>query len=174
VVKGLFGFVLLIGAAAVTLPSMTTAFLEKQETPEQSNAAPSMRPATPAPAVSSTVELAADENRHFRGHFKINGRSIDGMIDTGATMVALNESTARRLGILPVHYLYKVQISTANGTVPAARVAIDRIEIGQILVREVDAVVLPDASLSSTLIGMSFLGQLASYRVEDGALHLVK
>ena len=173
-VKGLISFVLLVGAAAVTLPGLTTALLEKQERPEQASVAPSTRPATAASVVSGTVELVADESRHFRGKFKINGRSIDGMIDTGATMVALNERTARRLGILPVHTLSKVPISTANGTVTASRVMIDRIEIGSILVRQVDAVVLPDASLSTTLIGMSFLGKLASYRVEDGALQLVK
>ncbi|MNL59702.1 hypothetical protein D3C87_1834520 [compost metagenome] len=49
-----------------------------------------------------------------------------------------------------------------------------KVEIGGISLRDVDAFVLPDKSLSGMLVGMSFLSRLSSYRVEDGALHLVR
>ena len=51
---------------------------------------------------------------------------------------------------------------------------LNRIEIGGISVRDVQALVLPDKALSGTLIGMTFLSRLSSFRVEDGALHLVR
>ena len=65
-------------------------------------------------------------------------------------------------------------MSTANGTVKAARVSLDRVEIGSISVRDVEAMVLPDKSLSGMLVGMSFLNKLSSYRVENGALYLTR
>ena len=45
------------------------------------------------------VRMPADERGHFSGEFKLNGRSVDALIDTGATLVAINLSTARRIGI---------------------------------------------------------------------------
>ena len=58
--------------------------------------------------------------------------------------------------------------------VEAAPAVLNRIEIGGISVRDVQALVLPDKALSGTLIGMTFLSRLSSFRVEDGALHLVR
>ena len=51
---------------------------------------------------------------------------------------------------------------------------LDRVEIGAIAVKDVQAMVLPDKSLSGMLVGMSFLNKLSSYKVENGALHLTR
>jgi aspartyl protease family protein len=51
-------------------------------------------------------------------------------------------------------------------------VTLDRVEIGGIRVSGVEAFVLRDDALSSTLVGMSFLQKLASYTVADGSLSL--
>ena len=69
---------------------------------------------------------------------------------------------------------FNAPVGTANGTVKAARVSLDRMEIGTISVKDVDAMVLPDKSLSGMLVGMSFLGKLSSYGVEGGALRLIR
>ena len=63
---------------------------------------------------------------------------------------------------------------TANGSTKAAHVVLDRIEIGNIRVRNVDAVVLGDEALSSTLVGMIFMQKLKSYTAEKRVLRMIQ
>jgi aspartyl protease family protein len=127
----------------------------------------------PAAAVNGgTMRLQADAQGHYSGDFRINGRQAQGLIDTGATYVALNESFARRLGYTGNQLDFRYSVNTANGTTKAAHVILDRVEIGGIRVRDVEAFVLKDDALSFTLVGMSFLRKLASYSVADGSLSL--
>jgi aspartyl protease family protein len=120
------------------------------------------------------VRITADRFGHFNADFRLNGRSVGAMIDTGATLVAMNHSTARRIGIkiMPADFKYKVK--TANGETRAAGVMIEKLQIGRILVENVEAVVLDDHALDGTLIGVSFLKRLAKYQVENGALLMVQ
>jgi aspartyl protease family protein len=120
------------------------------------------------------VRLRANTQGHYTADFKINGKPVEGMIDTGATFVAINESTARHLGFGAADLDFRNSVNTANGETKAAFVRLDRVEIGSIRVRDVDALVLRDTALSSTLIGVSFLKRLASYSVEDGSLRLTE
>ena len=120
------------------------------------------------------VRMPVDERGHFSGEFKLNGRRVNAMIDTGATVVAINLSTARRIGLSLLPNDFKHSVNTANGTTRAAAVTIDSLQIGRIFVRDVQAVVLDDRALSGTLIGVSFLNRLARYEVENGALLLVQ
>lgn len=123
-------------------------------------------------AGSGSMRLQADAQGHFSGDFKINGKPVQGMIDTGATYVALNESLARRLGYSGNQLDFRYGVNTANGQTKAAHVTLDRVEIGGIRVQGVEAFVLRDDALSTTLVGMSFLKKLDSYSVADGALSL--
>jgi aspartyl protease family protein len=125
-----------------------------------------------AAASGGTMRLRADAQGHYSGDFRINGRQVQGLIDTGATYVALNESFARRLGYTGNQLDFRYSVDTANGKTKAAHVTLDRVEIGGIRVRDVEAFVLKDGALSSTLVGMSFLRKLASYSVADGSLSL--
>lgn len=124
-------------------------------------------------AAGSSMRLLSDAQGHFIGEFRINGRPVTGMVDTGATYVALNMSTARRLGVEPDRDAFTYGVETASGRTSAARIVIDRMEIGPVRVDEVEAFVLEDSDLSTTLIGMSFMNGLQSYRVEDGELLLI-
>lgn len=133
---------------------------------------PSLPPVKRRSSAPGTVVLTADARGHFLSTFKLNGKPVEGMVDTGATAVAINESTARRLGFAANSLDFKYTSSTANGDTKVAVVTLDRVEIEGIRVSGVRAVVLRDASLSGTLIGMSFLSRLAAFRVEDGRLHL--
>ena len=110
---------------------------------------------------------------HFSADFRINGRAVKGLIDTGATYVAINTSTARTLGLGLANSDFKHQVRTANGVTSAALVSLDRMEIGAITVHDIEAFVLNDQALSATLIGMSFMSKLQSYRVKDNRLELV-
>lgn len=165
-----------IAVAALVIPDLASSYLSSPETTDAGKTAAN----TPAPATTATyasgkaVVLEADRSGHFFGTFRINGRTERGLVDTGASTIAINVSTARRLGLSPGTLTFDVRVGTANGQVDAARTKLNRVEIGGISLRDVDAFVLPDKSLSGMLVGMSFLSRLSSYRVEDGALHLVR
>jgi aspartyl protease family protein len=168
---------LVFAGVVATLATQVPSFFEKG-TPAINSAQPVLDVAMPQQALEvdthGNVRLKADTQGHYNGDFKINGKPIQGLIDTGATYVALNESTARRLGYATSALDYRNTVSTANGQTKAAYVKLDRIEIGGVKVQDVDALVLKDEALSSTLIGVSFLKKLNSYSVEDGSLHLVQ
>jgi aspartyl protease family protein len=114
--------------------------------------------------------------RDFRGHFATEGR-IDGqriafMVDTGASVIALNESSAARFGLRPVPNQYTARVSTANGTIKAAPTRIAMVEVGGLIVRDVDAMVLPDEALSENLLGLSFLSKLKRFEYANGTMVL--
>ena len=126
--------------------------------------------AGPVLAASETLKLAP--NGHFMTRAEINGRDVEVMVDTGATAVALSFEDAKHAGLRPYSLDFIVPVSTANGTVHAARVTIRRIAIGSIRVKDVEGMVLPEGALRGSLLGMSFLGRLQSFAVEDGELLL--
>jgi len=125
-----------------------------------------------APLSGRKVRIAADARGHFTAGFRLNGRQLDAMIDTGATLVAINRSTARRIGIALTDADFRYEVGTANGRARAAGATIARLQIGRIDIDAVEAAVLEDSALDGILIGMSFLRRLDSYRVENGVLVL--
>ena len=131
------------------------------------------KPVQPLPTGRKVV-VEADARGHFSSAFKLNGRQVDGMIDTGATLVAINTSTARRIGLSLNPSDFSHEVNTANGTIKAAVAMIDRLQIGNITVNDVQAVVLDDRALQTNLIGMSFLKRLGKYQAENGTLLLVQ
>ncbi|PYB70233.1 TIGR02281 family clan AA aspartic protease [Rhizobium wuzhouense] len=130
------------------------------------------KPATTGP--SGQTVLPMGPGGHYIGTFKMNGKPVEAMVDTGASTVAINVSTARRLGFSPAALDFRYEVNTANGSIKAAHVILDRIEIGTIRVRAVDAFVLSDQALSSTLVGMSFLTKLRSYTADNRALRMIQ
>lgn len=131
------------------------------------------RPAERGEALSGRkVRLAADARGHFSADFRLNGRVVPAMVDTGASVVAINRTTARRIGIDLTPADFTGTVETANGRAKAAGVIIERIEIGRLELRDVPAVVLEDRALSATLIGMSLLSRLKRFHVEGGAMVL--
>lgn len=135
--------------------------------------------ATPVPAAPEVlfgrkVKVSADARGHFVADFRLNGRPVEALVDTGATTVAINRSTARRIGISLDRDDFKYEVRTANGITRAAGIVIERIQIGRIMVEDVQAAVLEDAALDGTLVGMSFLNRLSKFQVENGALLLVQ
>lgn len=160
-----------IAAAAMIVPNLATSYLDRPQT------GTAVKPAQASPAKyagGKGVILQPGPGGHFSGTFTINGRKADGLVDTGASVVAINVSTARRLGVSTASLSFDARVNTANGIVKAAVVMLDRVEIGTIAVKDVQAMVLPDKSLSGMLVGMSFLTKLSSYKVENGALHLTR
>ncbi|MGN6308098.1 MAG: retropepsin-like aspartic protease family protein [Xanthobacteraceae bacterium] len=121
---------------------------------------------------AGTVVIAADRSGHFTTHARIGDIDVNLVIDTGASVVALTGGDARRLGLTPDPSRFIAKISTANGVVRAAPVVLDAISIGDVTVRQVEAVVMPDNGLTVSLLGMSFLSRLARYEVRGNTLVL--
>ena len=124
------------------------------------------------PANAVITELKASDGGHFVVSANINGTSVTVLVDTGATVVALSYQDASDVGLRPGSLDYDVPVSTANGIAHAAQVKIDRISIDGIEVEDVEGLVLPEGALRGTLLGMSFLSRLDSFKVEDGVLFL--
>ncbi|MGE5534026.1 MAG: TIGR02281 family clan AA aspartic protease [Acidobacteriota bacterium] len=118
------------------------------------------------------VELAGDRYGHFAVNADVDGQRIDFIVDTGASLVTLRESDAASLGIRPMPADYTAVVSTANGRIKAARTQLNRIEIGDITVYNVSALVLPDEALGTSLLGTSFLSKLGRYEYANGRMVL--
>ncbi|MCB1439567.1 MAG: TIGR02281 family clan AA aspartic protease [Nitratireductor sp.] len=116
--------------------------------------------------------IEADGRGHFIASARMNGFRSEVLVDTGATYVAINETTARRMGIRLKDSDFKYKVSTANGITYAAAVMIDEIEIGRVRVQDVKASVSRDEALSTTLLGMSFLNKLSRFEIQNNQLVL--
>ena len=126
------------------------------------------------PLAGRVARIDRDRSGHYLARAKMNGRSFDVLVDTGATMVAINESTARRLGIHLSNADFRYRVRTANGIAEAAKATIDEVRIGRVVVRDVSATVARDDSLSGVLLGMSFLNRLKKFEFDSGTLVLTQ
>jgi len=137
-------------------------------------AAPPAAAPAPAPGHPRQASLQADRLGHFAAEAVVNGRTLDMLVDTGASIVALTPASARRLGIHPALSEYTLHMSTANGVATAAPVTLDEIRIGDVVVRGVPAVVFSGDGLGIDLLGMTFLKRLSRFEVGGGQLVLVQ
>ena len=105
----------------------------------------------------ASVTLAADDRGHFITQGQINGGTVRMLVDTGASMVALPASDALRLGI---NYKMgqRITVNTANGVAAAYRIKLDSVKVGDIELRQIDAVI-HETGLPYALLGMSFLNR---------------
>jgi aspartyl protease family protein len=107
----------------------------------------------------------------FRTVGSINGLTVRFLVDTGATTLAINAAEARRLGIDYRFVGRKGVVQTAAGNVPAYHLNLDLVRVGDIIQRQVPAVVIEGDSPDHVLLGMSFLGRLEMENTGQ-ALHL--
>jgi aspartyl protease family protein len=132
--------------------------------PPHAASAPTANPPLPQvitlPPRGRTVTLRDDGSGHFRTEGRIDGRRVDFLVDTGATAVVLRASTAAQLGIRPARSDYTVRVITGNGETRAAVVLLGKVEVGDIVVRDVRALIQQDDTLSVDLLGMTFLSKI--------------
>lgn len=111
------------------------------------------------------VVIPAGPGGHFLTQGSINGRSVRLMVDTGATLVALPQSEAARLGIDLRGGRPSVS-QTAGGTVPVVLVTLARLRVGEVELANVAAVVTP-APMPYVLLGNSALSRFQMKREND-------
>src|SRR5450830_1882852 len=118
--------------------------------------------ATNGGAGGTKVVLSAGSGGHFFAQGQINGRAVQLVVDTGASVVSLSVTEAERVGLN-----YKagqpIQLSTANGVIPGWRLKLASVRIGDVVVYDVDAVVSTGA-MPFVLLGNSYLSRFQMTR----------
>jgi aspartyl protease family protein len=168
-------FVITFAAIALVAGMIIPQFATQMYTPRAPHNLMAARQATQAEPLSSNpdaVVVPPDAMGHFRVEGRVDGRFLQFVIDTGASVVALTSDDAASLGIHPAESEFKAVIKTANGTVRAAPVQLDMVEVGNLIVRDVAAMVMPEGALSDNLLGLSFLSRLRRFEYADGKMVL--
>lgn len=114
---------------------------------------------------SGQIVLSAGPGGHFISGGTINGRSVNFMVDTGATLVAIGAADAQRLG-LDLSSARPAMMGTANGNVVAQLITLNSVRLGEVEVFNVNAVVTPMA-MPYVLLGNSFLSRFQMRREND-------
>ena len=173
-VQMLAGWCLAIGVSAVAIThgdDIRAMLGVKYAGPDESGEMPRGRVAQTTKG-DRTVVLKAGPNGHFETTVSINGRRIDVMVDTGATLVALTYEDAEASGIFPRDSDFKYKVNTANGVARVAAVTLDQVSIDDITIRNVNGFVSERGKLNTTLLGMSFLNKLSRAEMSRGTLTL--
>lgn len=110
----------------------------------------------------ATTVLTADGRGHFVTTGTINGASVRFLVDTGASVIAMGASDARRAGIDPSKG-EKAFAQTANGVAEVSRVRINSVRVGDIVLNDVEATV-HHQDMPVVLLGMSFLNRMEMQR----------
>jgi aspartyl protease family protein len=145
-----------------------------QQVALQSGSRTQVQEPAPLSGPDRIVRLRAGRGGHVVTPANINGREIDVMVDTGATLVALSYDDARAAGLRVGYDDFTHSVSTANGRAKVAPVMLNKVQIGDIIVYDVPAVVSEAGAMSGTLLGMSFLGRLRKFEMSNGVLTLIE
>jgi aspartyl protease family protein len=117
-----------------------------------------------APAERPAMQIWPSARGMYSLVGSINGYPVNFLVDTGATLIAMNKNEARRLGIDYVVDGTPSRASTASGVVNTYLIRLARVKIGEIELRDVDASVVDGAFPREVLLGNSFLNRLEMRR----------
>ncbi|HRH15545.1 MAG TPA: TIGR02281 family clan AA aspartic protease [Azonexus sp.] len=119
---------------------------------------------------SGRIVMTADNQGHFVTTGSVNGVAVRFLVDTGATMISLGASDARRVGV-DFNRGQKGMTQTANGQSVVSKVQLDTVRIGDVTLHNVDAVI-HQTEMPVALLGMSFLNRMEMQR--DGSTMTLK
>jgi aspartyl protease family protein len=172
--RSILAFAVMALAVGVVTPKLFEygRSVRSEPPPVAMKAASAVPEAAPTSYSSRSVVIAPDRQGHFRVEARVDGRRLDFMIDTGASVIALTARDAARIGVRPRRDDFKATVKTANGSVKAAPTQLSSVEVDGITVRGVPALVLPEEALSENLLGLSFLSRLRRFEYARGKLVL--
>ena len=131
----------------------------------QLGGAPANLGGTASEGTGDRIVLTSESGGHFVTSGTINGRAARFVVDTGATNITMGQAEAERLGI-DYKNGQRGMTNTANGAVPAYRVSLSAVRIGDVQVYNIEATVLP-ASMPFVLLGNSYLDRFQMRREND-------
>ncbi|MBC8129526.1 MAG: TIGR02281 family clan AA aspartic protease [Rhizobiaceae bacterium] len=108
-------------------------------------------------------QVMRQNDEHFHVAAEVNGRPIEFLVDTGASVVALDRTAAQAIGIDTENLAFTSRVMTANGVARSAPITLAHVRIGDIERENVDAAVMDQDGGGLSLLGMSFLGTLSSF-----------
>jgi len=111
-------------------------------------------------AKSSAYRISANPQGMYFTRGSINNIPMSFIVDTGATLISMNEDHAKQLGINAKRDGQLINIKTASALVKGYKITLDRVKVGEIQIRDVDATVLMSKQPDTILLGMSFLKNL--------------
>src|SRR5579859_6876302 len=97
--------IILFAVAVLFLGGYAARFADHvvNETPQAAAVRPAEQTRDPQPTSSGhSMMLDSDRLGHFQVNARVDGRRLDFMVDTGASVVALRESDAAYIGIRPM------------------------------------------------------------------------
>jgi aspartyl protease family protein len=118
-----------------------------------------------------SVVVGRSEDGGFYVMGEVNGARVRFLIDTGATEIVLSPADAARAGLDTAQMDFSHPTETANGVGYGAGTTVERLEVGPIRLTDVP-VAVNQASMSASLLGMSFLQRLESFEVRGDELIL--
>ena len=135
--------------------------------------APSVMTLTaPEPAATGgAASVMKGDDGHYWADADVNGTAVHFLVDTGASAVALSAEDAERLGLQPATLTYDYTVNTASGEARAAKVKLATISVSGAEVTDVDAFVI-EKGLTTSLLGMTYLGRLSRFEATPEALIL--
>ncbi|MGZ8260376.1 MAG: retropepsin-like aspartic protease family protein [Caldimonas sp.] len=122
--------------------------------------------ATFTTTADGVVEIRRGDDGHYHWPGQLNGVSVDFLVDTGASGVAIPSRLADTLGLASEG---TVRSSTAGGSVTGRVVRADLMLDGGVRAERLRMVALPH--LASPLLGMDVLGRL-HWQQRDGVLRI--
>lgn len=122
--------------------------------------------------VGNEVRIAMADDGHFWARVRIDGVERRLLIDSGATITALSSRTAKAAALRVADPMVPMALRTANGTIAAQTATVGTLRLGDVVARDLPVVVSP-AFGDTDVLGMNFLSQLKSWRVEGRTLILV-
>lgn len=127
----------------------------------------------PQQTMSGTeTRVRLSDDGHFWVVARANGAVRPLLVDTGATLTTLSVAAAVDLGAVPDPDGNRITLNTANGTTRAQLGIIPSLRVGNVIVHHLPVAVSP-GMVNTNVLGMNFLSQLASWRVEGHTLILV-
>lgn len=118
---------------------------------------------------SEAIELRRQDDGHYWLMVDINGKPVRFMLDSGATMTAINATTASEVGVEADGY--PIVLSTANGRIAAKRGVVRSLSVGPHNI-ENHQVVVSERFGDVNVLGMNFLNSMKSWRVEANMMVL--
>lgn len=122
---------------------------------------------------SGEIEITRAADGHYHLTLGVNGTPIDFLVDTGATDLVLSVPDAERVGFDHGDLAFDGRARTANGIVRTASVTLDRVELAGQVDRNVRAQV-SGGEMPGSLLGMSYLSDFATIRIEGDTMTLTR
>lgn len=129
--------------------------------------------ATQATLEDGRIELVMQPDGHYYMTAAINGKPVEFVVDTGASQVVLTQEDARRVGLNPADLDFIGSANTANGLVQTAPVRLETVQVGDMIDKNVRAVV-NGGKMDGSLLGMTYLNRFEKIEISRGRLILTR